>query len=284
MKFTKAVSRGTMLVSRSAKRYLCMLVLFSGIACANGIGQSTPVQSSDYLTILTAFRQAKGPNAVVKNGRDYGNCDSIALIKTAMATFGRDGVFTAPKSLPRSNSEASYEVTLRNGHQLTISHQELDMAINNLDFNSGLVLPDGEASGDKDILFGANFVYAVMAKEMTFHRDMAIYSNVLSFQDALKRMGSGINVEGFDRKQGRVVNQIDVLLGVTLKDISQENGVPLAPYVYALRKHVVFAFDEVGDNFGKKGSFSDILDAHSTSITRTWGQNKFPKKYAIVTP
>ena len=118
----------------------------------------TQTSTGDDLKILTAFRQAHGASKVVNPQRNYGNCDSIALIKTAMATFGIDGVFQSPKVLPQANNEATYSVVLRDGHSVTISHAELDMVISDLQHDSGFVLPDDSGTGDEAILFQANYV------------------------------------------------------------------------------------------------------------------------------
>jgi len=266
---------------KSYYQVLMLAALCSAIS--TGARCQTPTSTDDDLKILNAFRQAHGSSKVVNPQRNYGNCDSIALIKTAMATFGVDGVLQSPKVLPQANTEATYSVLLRDGHSVTISHAELDMAISDLQHDSGFVLPDASVTGDETILFKANFMYAVMAKEMLARSDVPLYQNIETFPAALDRLGSGIDV--FSKLKGQApVDQVGVLLGLSLKDVTSEPALPSGPYMYALRKHVVFAYGDEGDNFGARAPFATILKGHSTVFTRGWGMNKAPGKYIILTP
>jgi hypothetical protein len=242
-----------------------------------------PTSTVNDLRILNAFRQAHGPSKVVNPNRDYGNCDSIALIKTAMATFGIDAVFQSPNVLPIANNQATYSVVLRDGHPVNLSHAELDEVINDLQHNSGFVLPDIAATGDETILFKANFLYAVMAKEMLARTDVDLYKHIGTYEAALDRLAMGIDV--FSKRKGQVpVDQVGVLLGLSLKDVTVQPALPLGPYMYALRKHVVYAYGDEGDNFGVRAPFATILQGHSTIFTRGWGMNQHPRKYVIYTP
>ena len=265
-----------------------LLVLASVVAgvSTHAIAQANVPNDANSLTILTAFRQANGPSPVVNPSRNYGNCVSIAMIKTAMATFGIDGVVQSPSTLPTDNSAASYTVALRDGHSVVLSHDEVDTAISNLRYNSGFVLPN-QATGDKAILFKANFLYAVMAKELLARKaDVPYYAsrNPQTFQDALAIMGGGIDVAVDATATHPMINQIGVLLGVDLTDVTNTASEPTVPYLYALRKHTVFAYSGEGDDFGQRHSFETILKGHSTWITRTWGRNSHPSKYIIKTP
>ena len=239
------------------------------------LGQDPAPDQYHFHTILTSFSQAQGKSPLVNQQRNYGNCDAIATIKASMATFGIDHVVLEPTTLPEANSADSYQVRLRDGQSVTITHAELDTAINDLNLNSGFV-PPRDGRGEPKITFKANFLYAVMAKNILSHPEIPLYSSIKSYQAALERLGNGINIEDHTK------DQIGLLLGVQLKPANVATMLPSIPYVYALRKHVVFAYGTRGDLNGEDASLEDILKAHSTLFTRGLGANKHPDVYTVV--
>lgn len=237
----------------------------------------TPAYDRTYFKqILTAFSQAYGKNPLLQSKRVYGNCDAIATIKTAMGTYGIDHVLIEPSSLPESNSSSEYKIVLRDGQHLSLTQSEVDTAINNPRLNSGFLLPE-RGGGDSKITFKANFLYSVMAKNMLNHQDLSLYKDVKNYELALTRLGQGINVSS------GATDQIGILLGLKLNPATKEDVSTGVPYVYALRRHVVFAYGNTGDLDGTEATLKEVLSAHSSAITRHRGANANPEIYTINT-
>ncbi len=82
---------------------------------------------------------------------DQGNCVTVAAIKIAMARFGQ-----SPKSVFArvQRTARGYDVTLRDGHVLSVSDQEVSQAARGARFKGA----------DAGMLKDANFLFAVSAK------------------------------------------------------------------------------------------------------------------------
>ncbi|MGZ9705691.1 hypothetical protein ACXX81_06585 [Pseudomonas sp. GNP013] len=82
---------------------------------------------------------------------NQGNCVTVAAIKVAMARFGQSpvSIFERVQRAPRG-----YDVTLRDGHTLSVSNQELSQAAREARFKGA----------DAGMLKDANFLFAVSAK------------------------------------------------------------------------------------------------------------------------
>ncbi len=204
-----------------------------------------------------------------------------------MATFGDAQVFSSVTStledgrlrpgIPSSNDGRTYSVTLRDGRLVSVTREEVEIAVHDRGVNSGFHAGADEPS--RVVTFEANFLYAVMAKHMTLPdaKAIALFARVDDYRNALRQLSDGVNVED---DAGRA--QLAPLLGMTLAKAPRDTAPP-GPHIVAMAKHVVFAFGDRGDNNGQDASIAEIVAIHSSFFTQWRGKNKHPDRYTIVT-
>ncbi len=113
-------------------------------------GVSASVESPSHVSTKAVGEQ---PADIWRGFRqsNQGNCVTVAAIKVAMARFGQSpvSIFERVQRAPRG-----YDVTLRDGHTLSVSNQELSQAAREARFKGA----------DAGMLKDANFLFAVSAK------------------------------------------------------------------------------------------------------------------------
>jgi hypothetical protein len=115
-----------------------------------------------------------------------GNCASIAIIKTAVATFGVNKVF-----LLKTNTENGFAFTLRDGTVVTISNLEIKTAIDSANF----VQKNTDENAVR-IKGYADTCFAVMCKHL---QNMTISS---TFTAAIDDLNDGYNTPTIDKVLG----------------------------------------------------------------------------------
>lgn len=105
-----------------------------------------------------------------------GNCVTVSAIKAAMMRFGQNpaGIYTHIGATP-----GGYEVTMRDGFKLSLSHDELDRATRGSNLRGS----------DTAMLKDANFLYAVSAKRAQLENND--FRGNQSFEVAMETLNDG---------------------------------------------------------------------------------------------
>lgn len=197
-------------------------VFFLTIFISQMVSAQVFINTYDYdTTVIGTFRQGKN--------EDY-NCASIAVIKCAIAKFGPDHVF---KSITDNGVE--YSIVLRNGEKMSLTKDELTMAIK---MNGFLYIKN------QDIFDKANFLYAVMVKRAV-NRPESIFSSCTSFQKAIIFLHG--DTGGVDARN------LLSLLGYKQGYAKHKRSIS---YIFENGYHAVFATDRQFDNYGSPDRLS----------------------------
>ncbi|NWC94040.1 hypothetical protein HX855_06120 [Pseudomonas sp. IPO3778] len=151
---------------------------------------STPDPHTEHLPDLSSKRNGAKADDIwggFRQGPD-GNCVTVSAIKACMVKFGQSptDIYKTVKKIPEG-----YQVTMRDGFSLKLSHQELAEGIRGAKF----------VGRDKEMLKDAHFLFAVSAKRAQMEnndgRAARSYSAaVRSLNDGEDERGAG---EGFLR-------------------------------------------------------------------------------------
>jgi hypothetical protein len=147
-----------------------------------------------------------------------GNCVSIALIKTAIGTFGLGKVF----GLKTDSVKQIYQVTLRNGKVLQLSFDEVASATQKAHFFLKIKTAESVA-----VYNYANLCFAVMCKKLQADTNIT-----LTYEQAVDRLN-----------EGYVTLNIPELLGIKITrimDLSLENLKAYRNLVVWYEAHTVY--------------------------------------------